>query len=210
VHESKSLTLLQAEALLNTAQDSSLHAYIVLSLLIGARTEEIRALTWSHVDLENDPPSIRVWRSVRAGGDTKTRKSRRTLALPQRCVDALRDQQRRQVEIRRAAGSKWQENDLVFPSQVGTPSDASHVRRSFRRVVESAGLNPGEWTPRQLRNSFVSLLSDAGVPIEQISRLVGHSGTMTTETIYRKQIRPVLVRGADAVDLIFPTENHDA
>jgi integrase len=150
------------------------------------------------------PTSIRVWRSVRAGGDTKTKKSRRTLALPQRCVDVLGDHLRRQAEIRQAAGSKWQGNDLVFPSQVGTPSDASHIRRSFRRVVEAAGLNPGEWTPRELRHSFVSLLSDAGVPIEHISRLVGHSGTTTTETIYRKQIRPVLVRGADAMDLIFP------
>jgi len=35
---------------------------------------------------------------------------------------------------------------------------------------------------------------------------VGHSGTTTTETIYRKQIRPVLVRGGDAMDLIFPAE----
>jgi integrase len=95
-------------------------------------------------------------------------------------------------------------------SSLPEPSDASHIRRSFRRVVEVAGLNPGEWTPRELRHSFVSLLSDAGVPIEHISRLVGHSGTTTTETIYRKQIRPVLVRGADAMDLIFPTENHDA
>lgn len=195
---SKSLTLRQAEALLDAAQGSGLHAYVVLSLLIGARTEELRALTWSHVDLDSDPPSIRVWRSVRAGGETKTRKSRRTLALPQRCVDALRDHERRQVDIRRAAGSRWQDNDLVFPSQVGTPSDASHVRRSFRRVVAAAGLNRGDWTPRELRHSFVSLLSDAGVPIEQISRLVGHSGTMTTETIYRKQIRPVLMQGADA------------
>jgi integrase len=59
--------------------------------------------------------------------------------------------------------------------------------------------------PFSLRHSFVSLLSDAGVPIEQISRLVGHSGTTTTEAIYRKQIRPVLVRGADAMNLITPT-----
>jgi integrase len=55
-----------------------LHAYIVVSLLTGARTEELRALTWSYVDLDSDPPFIMVWRSVRAGGDTKTRKSRRT------------------------------------------------------------------------------------------------------------------------------------
>jgi integrase len=57
---------------------------------------------------------------------------------------------------------------------------------------------------RELRHSFVSLMSDAGVPLEHISRLVGHSGTTTTETIYRKQIRPVLIEGTDAMDRIFP------
>jgi hypothetical protein len=35
------------------------------------------------------------------------------------------------------------------------------------------------------------------------SRLVGHSSTTTTETIYRKQIRPVIVHGADVIDRIF-------
>jgi len=53
------------------------------------------------------------------------------------------------------------------------------------------------------------LLSDAGVPIEHISRLVGHTGTTTTETIYRKQIRPVLVLGADAMDAIFPAGSRE-
>jgi integrase len=100
-------------------------------------------------------------------------------------------------------------DDVQFPSRVGTPSDASHIRRSFRKVAAAAGLNPSEWTPRELRHSFVSLLSDAGVPIEHISRLVGHSRTMTTETIYRKQIRPVIVQGADAMDSIFPAPNRE-
>jgi integrase len=77
-------------------------------------------------------------------------------------------------------------------------------------VVAAAGLDPQEWTPRELRHSFVSLLSDAGVSIEQISRLVGHSGPTTTETVYRKQIRPVIVHGADAMDRIFPTEDKHA
>lgn len=83
---SKALTLDQAEAVLAAAEGTPMHAYIMLSILIGARTEELRALTWDHVDLEGDPdasppvpPSIMVWRSVRAGGETKTRKSRRTL-----------------------------------------------------------------------------------------------------------------------------------
>lgn len=92
----------------------------------------------------------------------------------------------------------------MFPSRVGTPWDASHVRREFRRVVEAAGLDPAKWTPRELRHSFVSLMSDAGVPLEHIARLVGHSGTATTETVYRQQIRPVIIEGADTMDRIFP------
>ena len=212
----KSLTLQQAEALLSAADASAMHAYVVLSLLIGARTEELRALTWSHVDLDGKPataaapalpPSIMVWRSVRAGGDTKTKRSRRTLALPLRCVDALRGHRIHQDVLRRQVGSRWQDNDLVFPSRVGTPCDASHVRREFRKVVEAAGLDSRAWAPRELRHSFVSLMSDAGVPVEHIARLVGHSGTATTETVYRKQIRPVLVEGADAMDRIFPAAN---
>jgi site-specific recombinase XerD len=62
---------------------------------------------------------------------------------------------------------------LVFTSLAGTPLDAHNVRRDFRKVVEAAGLPAGEWTPRELRHSFVSLLSDGGMPIEQIARLVG-------------------------------------
>jgi integrase len=42
-----------------------MNAYIVLALLIGARTEELRALTWDRLDLDGDPPTIQVWRSVR-------------------------------------------------------------------------------------------------------------------------------------------------
>jgi integrase len=64
-------------------------------------------------------------------------------------------------------------------------------------------LNPAEWTPRELRHSFVSLLSDSGIPIEEISRLVGHSSTTVTEQVYRHQIRPVIQDGATAMDRLF-------
>jgi len=207
---SKSLTFDQAAALLTAAEGTPLHAYIVVSLLTGARTEELRALTWSHVDLDATPPVIMVWRSVRTGGDTKTRKSRRTLELPQRCADALRLHRDRQDQLRKRAGDRWHDNDLVFASRTGTALDAGNVRRAFRKVATSAGLNAADWTPRELRHSFVSLLSDAGVPIEKIARLVGHIGTATTETVYRKQIRPVVTGGAEVMDRLFPKRGTDA
>jgi integrase len=188
-------------------------AYVLLSLLTGARTEELRALTWSHINLDGSPhakppvlPHMMVWRSVRAGGDTKTHTSRRTLALPQRCVDALRDHRTRQTTQRRVAKERWVDHDLVFASEVGTPLDSANVRRGFRRIATAAGLNAKDWTPRELRHSFVSLLSDEGVPIEHIARLVGHAGgSAVTETVYRKQLRPVIDEGATVMDRVFPT-----
>ncbi|MET8985776.1 site-specific integrase [Nonomuraea wenchangensis] len=218
---SKALTLAQALAVLTQAEKSGerMRAYIVLSLLIGARTEELRALLWSHVvaydesraawlpvaqvGWEHSDFAVYVWRSVRQKGDTKTVKSRRSLKLPQRCVDALRLLKEAQDVAREKAGDRWQDTDLVFCTRTGTPLTAHNVRRDFRKVVEAAGLNGRDWSPRELRHSFVSVLSDSGVPIEDISRLVGHSNTVVTETVYRHQIRPVIMQGAAAMDKIF-------
>jgi integrase len=83
---SQSLTLEQASAPLEAAESSRLHAFIVLCLLTGVRSEEARALTWEHVDLE--ARTISVWRSVQAHEDTKTNRSRRTLKLPEIAAEA--------------------------------------------------------------------------------------------------------------------------
>src|SRR6202040_4333106 len=103
---SQSLTLAEAGALLEAAESSRLHAYIVLCLLTGVRSEEARALTWEHVDLEAG--TISVWRSVRAHGDTKTNRSRRTLKLPEVAVEVLRGQRQRQARGRAGGGGVWE------------------------------------------------------------------------------------------------------
>lgn len=82
--------------------------------------------------------------------------------------------------------------------------DKDNARRAFRAALGKVpGLDPADWTPRELRHSFVSLLSDSGMALEEISRLVGHSGTSVTELVYRHQIRPVIQTGAIAMDALF-------
>jgi integrase len=186
-----------------------MHAYIVLSLLAGIRTEEARALRWSHVDLDGDPdarpplpPHIAVWRSVRAHGDTKTERSRRTLALPAAAVQALRAWQDCQDGERLAAGDGWQDTGLVFTSHTGAALDAANVRKMFKRIYAEAGIGDG-WTPRELRTTFVSLMSHSGVAIEEIARLAGHASTRTTEIVYRRELRPVITTGAEIMDQLF-------
>jgi integrase len=207
---SKSLTLRQAEAVLKVAEQGSprMRAYIVVSLLTGARTEEMRALRWCDVDLAGQPdadppvpPHLVLVRSVRAGGDTKTRKSRRGVELAQRAMVALRVL----WEARPCSHELMLDcTCLVIVTRTGKPMGARNVQRDFRKVMNTAGLIGEEWTPRELRQSFVSLLSDERVPLEVISRLVGHRSTTVTETVYRKQLRPVIEGGADTMDRIFP------
>ena len=223
---SKSLTLDQAAAVIAAARTlpvtelrpglkdvrrpaELMHAYIVLSLLCGLRTEEARALRWAHVDLDGDPvasppvpPHVAVWRSVRVHGETKTERSRRTLGLPAAAVQALRGWSGSQAGERLAAGQSWQDTGLVFTSHLGAALDAGNVRKMFKRVCTEAGVGDG-WTPRELRTSFVSLMSHQGVSIEEIARLVGHATTRTTEIVYRRELRPVITKGAEIMDELF-------
>jgi len=223
---SKSLTLDQAAAVITAAEPlpvmelrpglkdvrrpaELMHAYIVLSLLTGIRTEEARALRWSHIDLDGDPaarppvpPHVAVWRSVRAHGETKTERSRRTLALPQVPVQALRAWSGSQADEQLAAGQGWQDTGLVFTNHAGAALDAGNVRKMFKRICTEAGTGDG-WTPRELRTTFVSLMSHQGVSIEEIARLVGHATTRTTEIVYRRELRPVITTGAEIIDQLF-------
>ncbi len=220
---SNSFTMEQARAVLAAAEGTRWQGYVTLSLLAGIRTEEARALRWDHVVVWVDDATgwrpvtevgfdqvragaarvaIYVWRSQRAGGDTKTEKSRRTLALPRRCAEALRVQWTLQARDRLKAGELWQDLGLVFASSVGTPLGANNVIRAFRRITVTAGVG-ADWAPREMRHTFGSVLSAHDVPVESIALLVGHDRTATTELVYRHEIRPALTQGAEVMDQIF-------
>ncbi|MEV0310640.1 tyrosine-type recombinase/integrase [Nonomuraea fuscirosea] len=199
---STSLTLDQAVMLLKACEGERFGAYVITSLLTGIRPEEARKLLWDAVNLKGKPPSISVLRADRVGGDTKTKKSRRALALPALVVEELKRHRTRQDAQRLAAGEAWQEHGLVFTRDDGTMLDPMRVLRGLRAITKKAGIGNG-WKVRELRHSFVSILSDGDVSVERIADLVGHSTPNTTQTVYRHQIRPVIVHGAEAMDAVF-------
>ena len=205
---SKALTVEHARALLKagagdpaeaSAGPYRLHAYVVLLLTTGIRPEEARALRWDHLDLEAS--TVAVWRSDRAGGDTKTSKSRRTLKLARIAVDALRERKAAQAAERLKAGALWHDDGLVFTTSIGTMLEQHNIRREFRKITKAAGLGT-DWVPRELRHTFVSIMSAGGVPVEEIARVAGHKQTSTTELVYRRELRPVITTGAEIMDEI--------
>ncbi len=213
---SKALTFEQATKVLQAALTSVLYAYVVLSLSTGIRTEEARALLWHHVvawtggkwqpvtkvGWDHERFAFYVWRSVRKTGDTKTEKSRRTLELPRVAVDALRAHHEKQKIQSANAGKAWTDHRLVFCTRTGGPVDAGNVRRGFKAITRRAGIGE-DWTPQELRHSFVSIMSDHGLPIEAIADLVGHANPTVTGKVYRKQLKPVITAGAEVINDVF-------
>jgi integrase len=176
-----------------------LEALFVLAITLGLRPGELRALTWDHVDLAKGV--IKVWRSSRRGGDTKTPKSRRSLRLPKRAVEALMRHRKRQAEERLAAGPDWQDNNLVFCHEDGSQYTRDALNWRFSKMTKRAGI--GHWHAHEARHTAVSIMSHNGVPIQDIADAVGHKSTHVTETVYRHVIAPAIQGGATVMDTVF-------
>ncbi len=81
------------------------------------------------------------------------------------------------------------------------------LRRRHRPIPRSPTLTnttrrPPKPRPIRRVGTLLSTSSDNGMAIEEISRLMGHSSSNVTETVYRHQIRPVITGGAEAMDKV--------
>lgn len=144
------LNLDETRAWLTTAVGRPLEAGIHLMLSRGLRPGEMAALQWATGDLDDDPPTILVANSRREDDDgrtscipPKTRKSRRTLVLPQSTAVLLRAQHERIAELRTAAGERWQDNAQVFPNKVGARPRSDTETDWARRPSRTS---PGRWS----------------------------------------------------------------
>ncbi len=90
----------------------------------------------------------------------------------------------------------------MFTSEVGTPIDPSNLRRTTKALCEDAGVDPV--SPNELgRHTAASLLSDAGMPLEDIAELLGHESTRMLEAHYKHPVRATFSGHVDHVDAIF-------
>ena len=70
------------------------------------------------------------------------------------------------------------ETDLLFATGSGRPFDPADVRDRARRAWKRAEL--AAITPHEARHTFASLMAAAGVPIEDLSRFMGHASIAIT------------------------------
>jgi integrase len=184
-----------------------------VALSLGLREGEALGLRWTDIALDQGQLSVR--RTLqRVGGERfggspsrlvfqqpKTKRSRRTLRMPDALIRALRHHRVRQLQERLAAGSAWMENDLVFSTGIGTPLDPSSLVKDFKHILKKAAL-PAIIRFHDLRHSAASLLLAQGVQLRAIMELLGHSTIALTANTYAHVMPAMMQDMANKMDSI--------
>lgn len=158
-------------------------------LATGCRPGEAIGLKWEDFSFERNTVEIKrvvIWNRKGGGwifNEPKTPKSRRTIPLPVSLVKELKKHRIRQCEERIKIASEWQDYDLIFPSQVGTPLTMGRLSRVFKRIKEDAKIKKSVRL-YDLRHSSATLLLQANVNPKVVSERLGHSTITLTLDVY--------------------------
>ncbi len=206
--EMRSLSPEQVQQYLDTFDRTDLGAAIATAIGSGCRRGELLALRWSDIDL--DQGTLRVARSlervtIRTAKreryelrfkEPKTRRSRRTIALPPFAIERLRRHRLEQAERFFSAGGRPDGSTLLFERE-GLPWNPNTFGLTFAGIVRDAKLPKVRL--HDLRHSFASLLLAGGADLKTVSTALGHSTIAVTADVYA-HVSPAMLH--DAANLL--------
>jgi integrase len=183
----------EAKKFLEVIQGDRHDALYTLDLTTGLRPEELYGLRWKDLNLDALRLTVNqvISKTRRQKGEPvprfqfgppKTEKSRRTIDFPEFVRNVLVEERRRLMESRALAGAKWEDNGLVFPSEIGTPLEERNVLRRFQKICASNDLP--KLRVYDLRHTHASLLIHEGVHPKKIAERLGHSSIKLTMDTY--------------------------
>ena len=194
---------------LEAAQTERLGTLFSFLLATGCRPSEAIGIKWSDLSFERGTIEIKrvvVW--ARKGGgwefsEPKTAKSRRTIPLPKSLLKEIKKHRIRQHEERLKLGMDWQDFDLVFPSQVGTPLTMPRITRVFKRIKDDADITKAVRL-YDLRHTTATLLLQAGINPKVVSERLGHSTITLTLDVYSHVLPTMQAEATEHLeDIIF-------
>ncbi|MGH3085720.1 MAG: site-specific integrase [Rubrobacteraceae bacterium] len=203
--EMRPLPAPEAHGLLEAARDDRFEAFYVLALRTRMRSGELLGLKWEDIEL-GSVPTVRARRTLTriedgkrlALGEPKTKKSRRTIRLTARAVEALKRHRARQAEEKLKAGALYEDQGLVFAGEGGGLVNPSNLRqRSFAPLLKKAGLP--HITFHDLRHTCASLLFQRNVHPKFVQELLGHASVAITLDTYSHMLPGMGGEAADAM-----------
>ncbi len=179
----------QVKQFLITARAKNVRFFALYHLAVatGMRQGELLGLKWSDINWEQGLLQVQRQLTIKKGGGftftaPKTKAGTRRLDLGESSLRALRDHCQKQYLEMQAAGDEWQDNDIIFPSSIGTPFIRDNLRKRFKRLLKDAGLP--EIRFHDLRHTAATLMLNNGVPVIVVSCRLGHANPSITLNVY--------------------------
>ena len=175
--EIRPLSLEEARALLGAVAGHRLESLYTVAISHGIRMSEAIGAQWSYVDLaagtfEVWPTLTRTMEGEVVEGGTKNHRRRR-FVLTATAVEQLQVHQHRLAEESRMLGDAWTVNNLVWPSQVGTPLGHRSLLRDLHGACADAGIRRVSF--HTLRHSAATLLLAQRVDSRVVMEILGHT-----------------------------------
>jgi integrase len=198
------LTIEDVKRLLKTYESTYLSLRLHIALLCGLRQGEALGLRWA--DIDNKRGIIQIVNQMQKiegkyqFTDLKTHRSRRTIVLGLETQKVIDSHFKIVARYRENAGLGWQELDLVFPKENGSPRSPKTDYDQWQSALKLCGI-----APRRLhdaRHTAATLMYSQGIGIETISRALGHSSSAITSRLYVHSAEEPLRNAAEAINLL--------
>ncbi|NNN16551.1 MAG: site-specific integrase [Acidimicrobiaceae bacterium] len=171
------------------AKKDRLGALWIVLLSLGLRRGEAIALTWQDYDPKAKTLSVTKARKKEGSkvvvGSLKTDSSKRLIPLPIFVCDVLEKHRKSQLAEREVLSSHdvaWKQPTAMFTTAWGQWLDPDNTSKLFKTLAAKVGLE--DWHLHELRHSAATILLSNGVPLEQVSKLLGHSSIRITSDTY--------------------------
>lgn len=209
--EMKTLTDAQARIFLSAAWGSRHEALYWLAVTTGLREGEILGLKWSDLDWVTKRLKVqRQLQRLKGQGlvftEPKSEAGKRAVLLSKVIITKLHGQHIVQSYEKLFAGDRWQENDLIFPSTLGTPLDPRNLFRDFKAILKQANLPDIRF--HDLRHTAATLMLQQDVHPKVVQERLGHSDIALTLNTYSHVLPDIQEEAAEKLDqLLAPVKS---
>lgn len=204
----------EAQLFLDILAKEPLHyqAFFVLAIYGGFRRGELCGLEWKDIEFETGVISIRrTSEYTKSKGTftdtTKTKKSQRSLKMPDEVIEVLRKHRLEQSAERLKVGDQWENSDRLFVAWNGRPINPNSSYNWMRKICERAGLRCTKSALHGLRHLNASLLITSGIDVKTVSVSLGHSQVSTTMNIYAHTFEKSQAAASEAIASALPLKS---
>jgi len=179
--------------------NSKLDCFLHLMMHTGMRPGEVLGLRWQDIDESSSSLSVtgtlKQARRITPSGqgvvrmernEPKTFASRRPITLSPELIQALDRQKMYESLARMTAAENWIESGYVITTTVGTPVSLTNLRKAYIKFLSVNGVRYIRL--HDIRHSVATLSLGLGIPIEQVSQVLGHTRIETTKSIYAQHV----------------------